>query len=372
MKKIVAILLCIWTIALLAGCGSGSAYDTQFTEEDPSATLDKVEPVPEEVKREMEARMENEVDETENIVPEESNVPDFTEKNEASDLTVMPSEEEYEKINDQGYLTDGCYFRFDDMSIDDHDPQQPILYLTYQITNLGDIPFVPDKMFTATAFQADTELERLEEQCVGYDRLLSTEDAAILLDVYRLNNTSEFIEVDACSTSLKNPTKIIKLYDIYDCITDVTIYDLYYTDEDTGNVEFEPITLRYPDVLNREVSYILSIPSDWFDATDFISGRYGGGAMTVFYSRRERTLGGDGQLFAVAVFEANYNYTWAKNYEVIRTIEAPWGESYNIVVLYPNDDKFVVMDESSYDSLLEEGRQFLNNIRFEGAEVIGE
>ena len=67
MKKIVAILLCIWTIALLAGCGSGSAYDTQFTEEDPSATLDKVEPVPEEVKREMEARMENEVDETENI-----------------------------------------------------------------------------------------------------------------------------------------------------------------------------------------------------------------------------------------------------------------------------------------------------------------
>ena len=373
MKKIVVILLCIWTMIFFAGCKSSVVHENPFTKEESSTKLDENSLAAEEVKRKMETAMENEIDEPEASVSEEDNNPSFLEKNETSDSPILPSKEvEYETIDDEGYLSNGCYFQFCDMNIDESEPEQPILYLTYQITNLGDIPFVPDRMFTSDALQADVELERLEDQCVGYDRLLAVDDSVLLLDVYRLNNTADFIEVNAYSTSLKNPTKINKFYDIYDCITDVTIYDLYYTDEDTGNVEFEPITLRYPDVLNREVSYNLSIPSDWFDATDFVSQRYGGGVMTAFYSRRELMLGGDGLLFAIAVFESDYNYTWSKHYEVIERIEASWGESYDVVLLYPNTTTHVVMDEDSYYPLFEEGKRILDSIRFEGADIIEE
>lgn len=66
-----------------------------------------------------------------------------------------PSGDSYEEFEGSGYIADGCYFEFIDMTVDDADREKPLLYLTYRITNTGKIPFVPDNMFTVQVRQAE-------------------------------------------------------------------------------------------------------------------------------------------------------------------------------------------------------------------------
>ena len=120
MKKIVVILLCIWTMIFFAGCKSSVVHENPFTKEESSTKLNENSLAAEEVKRRMETAMENEIDEPEASVSEEDNNPSFLEKNETSDSPILPSKEvEYETIDDEGYLSNGCYFQFCDMSIDE-------------------------------------------------------------------------------------------------------------------------------------------------------------------------------------------------------------------------------------------------------------
>lgn len=277
-----------------------------------------------------------------------------------------PSGDSYEEFEGSGYIADGCYFEFIDMTVDDADREKPLLYLTYRITNTGKIPFVPDNMFTVQVRQAEVEIDRVNEKSIGYDRLLEQDLHADILDVYSLRNANDYLYVDVYSTT--ENVRSANIFDIYNGYTDVTTSGWTSRDESTGKIYIEPTTFRCPEVSHREISYKVAVPEEWFDKTDYVCERRGGGSMVTFYSLRERNIGGRGVLFALGWFESEYNYGWAGDSELLGTVHAPWDKEYNLVAIYPNFDQFDIVDEESYRALFDEVANILASVQIEGAE----
>lgn len=277
-----------------------------------------------------------------------------------------PSGDSYEEFEGSGYIADGCYFEFIDMTVDDADREKPLLYLTYRITNTGKIPFVPDNMFTVQVRQAEVEIDRVNEKSIGYDRLLEQDLHADILDVYSLRNANDYLYVDVYSTT--ENVRSANIFDIYNGYTDVTTSGWTSRDESTGKIYIEPTTFRCPEVSHREISYKVAVPEEWFDKTDYVCERRGGGSMVTFYSLRERNSGGRGVLFALGWFESEYNYGWAGDSELLGTVHAPWDKEYNLVAIYPNFDQFDIVDEESYRALFDEVANILASVQIEGAE----
>ena len=171
-----------------------------------------------------------------------------------------PSGDSYEEFEGSGYIADGCYFEFIDMTVDDADREKPLLYLTYRITNTGKIPFVPDNMFTAQVRQAEVEIDRVNEKSIGYDRLLEQDLHADILDVYSLRNANDYLYVDVYSTT--ENVRSANIFDIYNGYTDVTTSGWTSRDESTGKIYIEPTTFRCPEVSHREISYKVAVPEE--------------------------------------------------------------------------------------------------------------
>ena len=188
-----------------------------------------------------------------------------------------PSGDSYEEFEGSGYIADGCYFEFIDMTVEDADREKPLLYLTYRITNTGKIPFVPDNMFTVQVRQAEVEIDRVNEKSIGYDRLLEQDLHADILDVYSLRNANDYLYVDVYSTT--ENVRSANIFDIYNGYTDVTTSGWTSRDESTGKIYIEPTTFRCPEVSHREISYKVAVPEEWFDKTDYVCERRGGGSM---------------------------------------------------------------------------------------------
>lgn len=223
-----------------------------------------------------------------------------------------PSGDSYEEFEGSGYIADGCYFEFIDMTVDDADREKPLLYLTYRITNTGKIPFVPDNMFTVQVRQAEVEIDRVNEKSIGYDRLLEQDLHADILDVYSLRNANDYLYVDVYSTT--ENVRSANIFDIYNGYTDVTTSGWTSRDESTGKIYIEPTTFRCPEVSHREISYKVAVPEEWFDKIESLSADNCGdykvyGSQTTAGTEREQQ-----QALFVAKFHDIYENSYVRQY----------------------------------------------------------
>ena len=165
MKKIIVILLCIWTMILLAGCNS-----------DVSKELNPFE------------------------------------------QTSLNKTGKYEVLSQEGYIAPNCYVSMDGsgMRLDDRTPVGDGIFMaSVSVTNEGTEPINIADIFRISVTQSNSELEIVPEYYSPLDIQLQPQERTTISELYYIKNRQNNIKIEAISLDKTSPVIVSTYYDMY-------------------------------------------------------------------------------------------------------------------------------------------------------------
>ena len=315
MKKIVVILLCIWTMVLLTGCNS---------------------------------------DATKELNPFEQ--------------TSLNKTGKYEVLSQKGYIAPNCYVSMDDfgMSLDDRTPVGDGIFMaSVSVTNEGTEPINIADIFRISVTQSGSELEIVPEYYSPLDIQLQPQERTTISEFYKIKNRHNYIEIEVISLDKTSPVIVSTYYDIYSSSSSVRAgEELQYQNNFISPLCFAVIS----DYYNESFTYcFVELPDEWLDTISLEEEECRGGSVIRFYSRQEQELGGEGLLFAIGIFEIEYDYSckpWFNQSTQLGTYTDVTEQVYMFVQILP-DPEMEIKGPTAYDALNSKTKAVIDSLYIE-------
>ena len=303
MKKIIVILLCIWTMILLAGCNS-----------DVSKELNPFE------------------------------------------QTSLNKTGKYEVLSQEGYIAPNCYVAMDGsgMRLDDRTPVGDGIFMaSVSVTNEGTEPINIADIFRISVTQSDSELEIVPEYYSPLDIQLQPQERTTISELYYIKNRQNNIKIEAISLDKTSPVIVSTYYDMYSGSASII------PNNEFQNVNSNTTSLYFAEIVSfgnePNTNCFIELPNEWLDAIalEEEESYCSSGIITNFYSRHELDLGGEGFLFAIGVFDMEYDYSckpWFNQSKQLGTYTNDNDQVYTFVQILP-DPEMEIKDQTAYDAL---------------------
>ncbi len=301
MKKIIVILLCIWTMILLAGCNS-----------DVSKELNPFE------------------------------------------QTSLNKTGKYEVLSQEGYIAPNCYVSMDGsgMRLDDRTPVGDGIFMaSVSVTNEGTEPINIADIFRISVTQSNSELEIVPEYYSPLDIQLQPQERTTISELYYIKNRQNNIKIEAISLDKTSPVIVSTYYDMYSGSASII------PNNEFQNVNSNTTSLYFAEIVSfgnePNTNCFIELPNECLDAIVPEVEECRGGAIINCYSRHELELGGEGFLFAIGVFDIEYDYSWKpwfRQSTQIGTYTLNNDQAYMFVQILP-DPEMEIKDQTAYDAL---------------------
>ena len=317
MQKIVVILLCIWTMVLLTGCNS---------------------------------------DATKELNPFEQ--------------TSLNKTGKYEVLSQEGYITPTCYVYMDDLAMGLYERsfmEDDIFISGVSVTNEGVDPINISDTLRISVTQSGSELEIVPEYYSPSDIQLQPQETTIITEYYYLKNRRAHIDIEVISLDKTSPVIVSTYYEVYRGSASIVPYnELQNSNGNTTPLFFTRIQNIYNE---PNMNCFIELPNEWLDAIALEEEEsYGSsGIITNFYSRHELDLGGEGFLFAIGVFDMEYDYSckpWFNQSKQLGTYTNDNDQVYTFVQILP-DPEMEIKDPTAYDALNSKTKAVIDSLYLE-------
>lgn len=214
MKKIVVILLCIWTMVLLTGCNS---------------------------------------DATKELNPFEQ--------------TSLNKTGKYEVLSQEGYITPTCYVYMDDLAMGLYERsfmEDDIFISGVSVTNEGVDPINISDTLRISVTQSGSELEIVPEYYSPSDIQLQPQETTIITEYYYLKNRRAHIDIEVISLDKTSPVIVSTYYEVYRGSASIVPYnELQNSNGNTTPLFFTRIQNIYNE---PNMNCFIELPNEWLDA----------------------------------------------------------------------------------------------------------
>ena len=208
----------------------------------------------------------------------------------------------------------------------------------------------------------------MEKQHWPYSPLdiqLQPQERTTISEFYKIKNRHNYIEIEVISLDKTSPVIVSTYYDIYSSSSSVRAgEELQYQNNFISPLCFAVIS----DYYNESFTYcFVELPDEWLDTISLEEEECRGGSVIRFYSRQEQELGGEGLLFAIGIFEIEYDYSckpWFNQSTQLGTYTDVTEQVYMFVQILP-DPEMEIKGPTAYDALNSKTKAVIDSLYIE-------